>query len=632
MCGICGVLKYNTDNTVIEKKMLNRMNSSLQHRGPDEEGIYIDSHSGVCIGLGHRRLKIIDLSQAGSQPMRNEDGTIWLVINGEIYNYQQLRIDLEDRGHRFISHSDAEVVLHLYEDFSEECLSYLRGMFAFAIWDSKKEKLFLARDRVGKKPLLYYYDGRYFCFASEFSALLASGLIDKEINYQAIDQYLTFGYVPAPNTIYKKIFKLLPAHYGVLQNNNFKLQKYWELDYSHKIIISEEEATRELMRLLKIAVKMRLASDVPLGAFLSGGIDSSTVVALMSQLTNKVKTFSIGFDDTDFNELKYARNIVNLFSTEHHEFIVKPKALEILPLLVERYGEPYADSSAIPTYYVSRETKKFVTVALNGDGGDESFAGYERYQAMKLAEGYNRLPPFFREGIRKAILYFLPDSPDFKNKGRRIRRLFENISMPFCARYCRWVSMMSDKEKNQLYHHDFKKQLNNDNPADWLRDYPDLPNDMELVDRLLATDIKTNLANDLLVKMDIASMANSLETRSPFLDQNVMEFAARLPGNFKLKGLIKKHILKKAIKNLLPSENIYRSKMGFGIPVGKWMRGQLKDFTQDVLFSHSALKRGYFEPDTLRDYVNSHLSGNVDCGFGLWSLLMLELWHQKFID
>ncbi|MBM3251170.1 MAG: asparagine synthase (glutamine-hydrolyzing) [Candidatus Omnitrophica bacterium] len=626
MCGIAGIINYSQSN--ISEQLIRKMCSQMIHRGPDGEGIY----AGANAGLGHRRLKIIDLSEAGRQPMRNEDGTLQLVLNGEIYNYRQLRRELEGRGHRFISCSDAEVVVHLYEDFAEGCLSYLQGMFALAVWDSKKGRLFLARDRLGKKPLLYYYDGQHFCFASEFRALLSSGLIDKEINYNAINQYLTFGYIPAPNTIYNKIFKLLPAHYGILQDNKFRLQKYWELEYSPKIIISEEEAAEELLRILKEAVKRRLASDVPLGAFLSGGIDSSTVVALMSQLTGKVKTFSVGFDDADFDELKYARNIAELFSTEHHEFVVRPKALEVLPLLVERYGEPYADSSAIPTYYVSCETKKFVTVALNGDGGDESFAGYERYQAMKLAESYNRLPLFFREAMRKVALRLLPDSPHVKNRRRKIRRFLENVSMPFYPRYCRWVSMISYREKDMLYHPGFKQQLDNYNPADWLRDYPALPNDMGLVDRLLATDIKTNLANDLLVKMDIASMANSLETRAPFLDQDVMQFSARLPGNFKIKGLIKKYILKKAIKNLIPAENIYRAKMGFGVPVGTWMRNELKDFTREILFSSRALKRGYFNPDNLRGYINRHIDGNKDHSLGLWSLLMLELWHQRFID
>lgn len=630
MCGICGIVDYSRNSSLTDD-MIRRMCTAMTHRGPDDEGIFIKK--GLpSVGLGHRRLSIIDLSLAGHQPMTNEDESVRLVFNGEVYNYKELRAGLEVKGHKFFSHTDIETVIHLYEEYGEDCVKYLRGMFAFAIWDEKQDRLFFARDRIGKKPFLYYYDDRYFCFASEFSALLKSGLVDKKIDHESINKYLTFGYVPAPTTIYKKAFKLLPAHYGILENGKLTLQKYWDLDYSLKITISEKEATQELIKLLKEAIALRLGSDVPLGVFLSGGIDSSTIVALMSQFVNKVKTFSIGFEDEDYNELTYARNIAKYFSTDHHEFIVKPKALEILPLLVEHYGEPYADSSAIPTYYVARETKKYVTVALNGDGGDESFAGYERYQAMVIAERYNRIPAILRDNLAHVVIGLLPDVFDFKDKRRRLRRFLENASAPFYTRYCRWVSMIDENTKNKLYTNDFRQKLSHVSPADWLRDYPDLPKNMELVDRLMATDIKTNLANDLLVKMDIASMANSLETRSPFLDQEIMQFVARLPCKFKLKGLTKKYILKKSIKNLLPRRNIYRPKMGFGVPVGKWMRGELRDYVKDILLSKHALNRGYFNPDCLKDQVNQHINGVRDHTFGLWTLLMLELWHQEFID
>lgn len=631
MCGICGIVDYK-ENGIINRDVLHRMCTQMKLRGPDGEGIYIGPHSKPAVGLGHRRLKIIDLSDAGNQPITNEDRSLWLVLNGEIYNYQQLRKDLENKGHRFRSHTDAEVVLHLYEDFAEGCLSYLRGMFAFALWDEKENKLFLARDRIGKKPFLYYYDNQYFCFASEFSALLASGLFNKDINYAAIDKYLTFGYVPAPETIYRKVFKMLPAHYAIFKDGRLSLQKYWELDYSQKIDISEKEAGQELVKILKEAVSLRLASDVPLGVFLSGGIDSSMVTALMSELTHKVKTFSIGFDNADFDELKYARNIAKYFSTDHHEFIVKPKAIEILPLLVERYGEPYADSSAIPSYYVSRQTKQYVTVALNGDGGDESFAGYERYQAMAFAEGYNRLPAFFRSGLSQAVIRLLPDSVNFKNKRRRLRRLFENVSLPFYLRYCRWVCMINEDDKNNLYHEDFKKQLDNNDPAGWLKNYPALSDKMDLVDCLMAIDIKTNLSNDLLVKMDIASMANSLETRSPFLDHRLMQFAAGLPSKYKMKGFTKKYILKKVAQELIPRKNIHRRKMGFGVPVGDWFRNDLKDFLYENLLSTIALGRGYFKPEVVKNMVKKHISKQKDYTFQLWVLLMLELWHQRFVD
>ncbi len=348
MCGICGIVNYRKDSIVGEAAISN-MCMELKHRGPDDGGVYL-SKGSPSVGLGHRRLSIIDLSQAGHQPMGNEDGSVWLVFNGEIYNYRYLRDELKKQGHIFKSDSDTEVMIHLYETYGEECISRLRGMFAFAIWDEKKKTLFLGRDRVGKKPLLYYRSGNAFCFASEFSSILASGLIDKETDLKAVNYYLTFGYIPAPFSIYKGVFKLPPAHMLILKDGDIRLKRYWRLDYSGKIKISEQEASEEVLRLLKEAVKIRLYSDVPLGAFLSGGIDSSTVVGLMSQVSDsRVKTFSIGFEESDYSELKYARAIAERFGTEHHEFIVKPNAIEILPTLVERYGEPYADSSCIPT-------------------------------------------------------------------------------------------------------------------------------------------------------------------------------------------------------------------------------------------------------------------------------------------
>ena len=630
MCGICGII--DLDGKPVRKEIISHMCATLIHRGPDGEGVYISSQSKPSAGLGHRRLKIIDLTEAGHQPMTNEDGSVWLTFNGEIYNYQQLRKDLRDKGHQFRSNTDAEVVLHLYEDFAEDCLSYLRGMFAFAIWDERKGELFLARDRLGQKPLLYYHDSHHLCFASEFSALLVGGQIDRNINDKAIDQYLTFGYVPAPETIYKGIFKLLPGHYGVYKDGKLNFKKYWDLDYSHKIAISEEEAALELIRQLKEAVSLRLSSDVPLGIFLSGGLDSSAVTALMSQLTNRVRTFSIGFEEADFNELEYARIVSRCFSTDHHEFMVKPKALEILPLLVERYGEPYADSSAIPSYYVAKETRKYVTVALNGDGGDESFAGYDRYQAMVLAKSYNHLPSILQDGLSRAIISIAPDRLNYKNRRKRLRRFLENASLPFYSRYCNWISIINDTEKNRLYSEGFKQKLGNSKSEDWLRDYPNLSRDVKLVDRLMAIDIKTNLANDLLVKMDIASMANSLETRSPFLDHKFMEFAAKLPPEYKMKRLIKKYILKKAIKDLIPKEILQRRKMGFAVPVGEWFRNNMKGFLREILLSQSSLNRGYFKPEVIKNMVNQHIDKRVDYTFQLWSLLMLELWHQRFID
>ncbi|MDD4979780.1 MAG: asparagine synthase (glutamine-hydrolyzing) [Candidatus Omnitrophica bacterium] len=628
MCGICGILDYR--GTAIKKDLLLSMCRAMPHRGPDDEGIYIDIPvSGPCVGLGHRRLKIIDLSQAGHQPMPNEDKTVWIVFNGEVYNFKELRAELIEKGHVFQSNTDTECVIHLYEEYGEDCVSYLRGMFAFAIWDRKSQILILARDRVGKKPVLYYHKDNKFCFASEFCALLAGDAIDREINPETIDYYLTLGYIPAPLTIYKDIFKLPAAHILVLKNNALTIKKYWELNYKDKIKISEQEAAEEVLRLLKEAVSIRLYSDVPLGAFLSGGIDSSTVVALMSQLSaNKIKTFSIGFQESNYDELKYARNIAERFDTEHREFIVKPEALRIIPLLVERYGEPYADSSCIPTYYVSQQTRQYVTVALNGDGGDELFAGYERYQAMLAAERIPKMAKKIISGFSAA----LPDSVNFKSKARRFKRFLTGAVLPAQLRYIKWIGIFDDSLKKNVYSENFMGLTSQTDVLSFIKPFLDTSCGMSTIDSLLLTDTVTYLPYDLLVKVDITSMANSLEARSPFLDQRLMEFVARLPAEYKMKNFVKKYILKKAVKDLVPRENIHRKKMGFGVPVGEWFREELKDFTYETLLSTAASRRGYFKTIAIKNIIDQHISRQKDYTFHLWSLLMLELWHRRFID
>ena len=562
MCGICGILQYTKEK--ISADSVASMCRRMRHRGPDDQGIYIDTYaSNLSLGLGHQRLKIIDLSESGHQPMSNERKTIWTVFNGEIYNYKELKAELVNKGHVFKSNTDTECIVHLYEEHGEDCVKYLRGMFAFAIWDRESQTLMLARDRVGKKPVLYYHKDNRFCFASEFQALLENNFITKEIRPESIDYYLTYGYIPAPLTIYKDVYKLSPAHTLVIRNNTLKVKKYWELNCKDKIKISEQEAADEVLRLLKEAVKVRLVSDVPLGAFLSGGIDSSAVVALMSQLSaNKVKTFSIGFDDADYDELKYAKNIANRFDTEHREFIVRPKALDILPLLVERYGEPYADSSCIPTYYVAQQTKQYVTVALNGDGGDELFAGYERYQAMLAAE---KIPDMAKKML-SGFSTFLPDSVNFRSRARRIKRFINGAILPLQTRYLKWVSIFDDNLKRSICSDDFIKSVPQDNVLNFIALFLNVPHGASLIDALLFTDTMTYLPNDLLVKVDITAMANSLEARSPFLDQRLMEFAAQLPAEYKMKNFIKKYILKKAIKNLVPRENVHRKKWALGFP------------------------------------------------------------------
>ncbi|MBN1912816.1 MAG: asparagine synthase (glutamine-hydrolyzing) [Candidatus Omnitrophica bacterium] len=628
MCGICGIIDYNKGSSVKQETIV-KMCSRMEHRGPDDAGVHIQGDGAFSVGLGHRRLKIIDLSFAGHQPMSNEDGTIWLVFNGEVYNYHELRESLLKKNHRFKSNSDTETVVHLYEEYGPDCVKHLRGMFAFAIWDKINNTLLLARDRVGKKPLVYSQEEGVFCFASEFSALLESGRVKKEVNFEAIHHYLTFGYVPAPLTIYKNVFKLPPAHKLVLKKDNISLERYWELDYFKKLRIPEEEAAEEVLRLLKESVRIRLYSDVPLGAFLSGGIDSSAVVGLMSQLSDKkVWTFSVGFNEKDYDELRYAKVVAEKFNTEHHEFIVRPKALEVLPLLVERYGEPYADSSCIPSYYVARQTRQHVTVALNGDGGDELFAGYERYQAMALAES---LPiPLWK--ILSGISGVLSDSVNAKNSVRRLKRFLKGAAMPYQQRYLKWIGICDESMKKNIYSPEFFKKISSADPLQFIRPFLDYAGGVFSPDYLLRTDTMTYLPGDLLVKMDIASMANSLEARSPFLDHKLMEFVVSLPAEYKMKNFIKKYILKKAVRGLVPEENIRRRKMGFGVPVGEWFRGELREFLCQNILSEKALSRGYFDPGAIKNIVKLHIERKADYAFLLWTLLMLELWHERFID
>jgi asparagine synthase (glutamine-hydrolysing) len=627
MCGIVGFV--NADASPANRSLLERMNAAIRHRGPDEDGYLCDG--GVALAM--QRLAIIDLA-GGQQPIHNADRTKWIVFNGEIYNYRDLRKDLESRGHQLFTNSDTEAILRLYEDFGADCVQHLRGMFAFAIWDSVDRSLFIARDRVGKKPLLYSHrPNGDLVFGSEFTALLEHPAVSREIDHQAIDAYLSFTCVPAPMTAYKEIRKLEPGHWLRWKNGEIETKRYWRPDFSKKIDISEEEAIQETTRLLRESTSLRMISEVPLGAFLSGGVDSSVVVALMAQESSTpVKTFSIGFDDEEYSELKYARIVADHVGAEHHEFVVKPDALEILPTLVEHYGEPYADSSAVPTYYVARETRKHVTVALNGDGGDESFAGYERYVAMRMAESYRKIPGFLRKPFLEFPVSLLPTSEVRRSRVRDAQRFFRSASKPRVERYLQLNSAFDRAAKSELYTRDFAAELNGHDAADVLGKWFKTANGSGIVDTTMMVDQMTYLPNDLLVKVDIASMANSLEARSPFLDHNVIEFAAKLPESLKLNGTDTKSFLKKVAARLVPREVIYRRKMGFGVPVGKWFRAEMKDFVREVLLSEKSLNRGVVRPEAIRRYVDEHTEARQDHSFRLWTLLMLELWFQRFID
>jgi asparagine synthase (glutamine-hydrolysing) len=627
VCGIVGIVRP-AEATPVDRDLLARMCEAIRHRGPDEDGYYFNGP----VGLAMRRLAIIDLA-GGQQPIHNQDASAWIVFNGEIYNYPELREQLEKLGHRFYTNSDTEAIIHAYDEYGADCPKHLRGMFAFAIWDEKRQELFLARDRVGKKPLLYAEANGQLIFASEFSALLLHPDISREVDRAAIDYYLSFACVPAPLTAYRSIRKLEPGHTLRWRAGQIKLERYWLPDFNRKIKISEEEAGERAVAILREAVRVRLMSEVPLGAFLSGGIDSSAVVALMSEQSSEpVKTFSIGFEEQDFSELHHARRVAEHVGADHHEFIVRPDAMEVLPTLVEHYGEPYADSSAIPTYYVARETRKHVTVALNGDGGDECFAGYERYAAMQLAEKYHRLPGILRRRLVEQAVELLPGSEKERNRFARVKRFVRAASLPRTERYLRWVSVFYGEAKRELYSESFRRETENLRAAAFLESWFSRANGAGVLDATLLTDTMTYLPNDLLVKVDIASMAVSLEARSPFLDHHVIEFAASLPEKYKLRGLTTKYILKRVLKRLLPTENLERPKMGFGVPIGHWFRHEMRGFVRDTLLSEKALKRGLFNPASVRHMVEQHTSGQQDFAYHLWTLLMLELWFARFID
>ncbi len=636
MCGIAGIISSRGE---LSERQLIPMIDAQSHRGPDDSGAWSD---GSC-ALGHRRLSIIDLSESGRQPLTDQEERLWITFNGEIYNFQELRQELESFGYHFRTRTDTEVIVNAYHKWGADCLKKLRGMFAFGIWDRRNRRLFLARDRVGKKPLFYTQVGDKFLFASELQGLLAVAETPREINLQAIDRYLSYGYIPAPDTAYRNIYKLPPAHYLTIDVKHdgleTRIDRYWTLSYSPKLKIDEDEAAEILREKLTEAVRLRMISDVPLGAFLSGGIDSSIVVGLMARLSSQpVKTFSIGFKEAAYNELDHARRIADRWGTDHHEFVVEPDALAILPTLVRHFGEPYADSSALPTFYVSQITRQHVTVALNGDGGDESFAGYERYLGNYIAERMQSTP-----GVAWAasmLSRVIPDSTNPKSRARQAHRFLSVATQPMAGRYARWLTFFDDEKKAHLYNSDFKAQLNGgyDKSQDgWLgglfAQMPVLdPPGLDPIDAAMAVDVVSYLPYDLLVKVDITSMANSLEARSPFLDHEVMEFAASLPMEVKLRGRQLKYLLKSSFSDLLPPENVNRRKMGFGVPLAQWFRSSLRELLLDALQSRGSLLRAYFESEEIDRLVNDHMSKRADNSFQLWNLLMLELWQREFID
>jgi asparagine synthase (glutamine-hydrolysing) len=610
MCGICGYINLNGKPT--DQEIVERMNQTLVHRGPDDAGV------------------VIDLA-GGRQPMSNEDSSVWVICNGEIYNFRTLRAELEQRGHQLTSYSDTEVITHLYEEYGNEFLRHLRGMFALAIWDSRQQRLLLARDRVGKKPLFYFHDGRQFIFASEIKAILAHPAVTRRVRVEAIPAYLTYGYVPTPDTLFANIQRLPPGHLLTVDAQGLRVRPYTDSDVARPrpapVGYGQQDYVREVRRLFREAVALRMISDVPLGAFLSGGLDSTAVVAVMSELSAEpVKTFAIGFaDEPSFNELEYARLAAQRYGTDHYEFVVQAEAWDLIPKLVWHHDEPFADSSAIPTYLVAQLTRQHVTVALSGDGGDELFAGYERFAAARLVQRYRRVPGWIRRLVL-STLDFLPESTAYRDVVRRARRFAQGAELPLLEGYLGWVSIFSDELRDQI----LDRTLEFTSISDYHQYWDDVAGDD--IARLLYLNIQTYLLDDLLVKADRASMANSLEVRSPFLDSELVRFAATIPSELKLKGTTTKHILKQAFADLVSPEIVHRPKHGFGVPVGRWFRTSWRDYIQEMLLSPRALQRGYFAEEGLRWLIDQHVSGRRDFGHALWTLLTLELWHQSFID
>ena len=625
MCGICGI--YNLDGLSVDRDLLKRMNSTMVHRGPDDEGYFIDEN----IGLGHRRLSIIDLN-TGQQPIFNEDGTKVIVFNGEIYNFPDLKTELETKGHWFKTKTDTEAIVHGYEQWGADCVSHLRGMFAFAIWDKKEKSLFLARDRLGKKPLYYYADEKKIIFASELKAILEDKRVQRELNLEGLSDYLSLGYVPAPKSIFKHISKLLPGHTLLYKNNNLLLRKYWDLQFNPRQDVSIDQYCDAILETLKESVKMRLVSDVPLGAFLSGGIDSSAVVALMASLKKEpVITNSIGFTEKEFNELGYAKETAEYFKTDHREYTVSPDAVEIVKKLSWHFDEPFADSSSIPTYYVSKMTRQSVTVALSGDGGDENFGGYRRYYFDRLE---NEIRNFIPQPIRRYLIgniARLYPKADWLPQVFRAKTLLTNISKDPINGYFNSMSLFLPPMKEKLLSGDFKANLKGYDSAGVFRDYYNNSDTEDPLSRTQYIDFKTYLVDDILTKVDRASMANSLEVRVPLLDHVFVELIAQIPSHLKLNGRTSKYIFKKALGGILPTEIMDRKKWGFGIPVGKWLRKEIREVAEETLFNQRSDVKSFFNQKYVKWLWEQHLSGMRDFTQPLWTLLMFQLWADRFM-
>ena len=631
MCGIYGYLSLREN---VQSEILRAMGETLKHRGPDDEGKWMQNSGQLSVGLGHKRLTIIDLSSAGQQPMANEDGRIWITYNGEIYNFRELRDELEKNGHTFKSRSDTEVIIHLYEEMGVGCLERLKGMFAFALWDHNQQTLFLARDRIGKKPLHYALYGGGIAFASEIKALLRHPKVTREIDLSSLNKYLTFEYVPAPHTIFKSIKKLEPGHYLLHQNGKVEVKKYWDIPLADYPIgfKTEDEYVEELREILERAVRSRLVADVPVGVFLSGGIDSGLVAAFAAKTNSQIDCFSIGFDEKSFDESGYAGSVVKALSLNHRlRTFSTREMLDNLVHLPDLLDEPFADASILPSYLLSKVASEKLKVALSGDGGDELFAGYPTYQAHRIITYYDSLPEVLKNSV-KSVASRLPVSHANISTDFKIKQFLRGAGVSSEIRFFIWMGSFTEGEKKELLSNDLRAALSHDNTYEDIFAYvreSGLNKDLE---RILYLSMKLYLQDDILVKVDRAAMANALEVRCPLLDQEFVEFVCRLPMRYKLHGLKTKYLLKKAAAGILPDQIINRKKKGFGIPISKWLTDELKSYMLDYLGEERIRRQGFFNYPYVKRLIDDHLEKRNDNRKLLWTLLIFQIWHERFFE
>jgi asparagine synthase (glutamine-hydrolysing) len=626
MCGIAGKISLKEP---VDPRLIAKMCGTIAHRGPDSYGAFIEGG----VGLGIQRLAIIDL-ETGDQPIFNEDRSVVVVLNGEIYNFQELRAQLSKSGHTFSTRSDTEVIVHLYEEYGDDCVRHLRGMFAFALWDNRRQRLLLARDRIGKKPLYYAFKHDCLWFGSEAKAILRDPAVPREVDYGAIDAFLQYQHVPSSYCAFSALSKLGAGHVLVFDNGTIQTHRYWKLSYEKRESesASDEEMRESIRSHLLEATRLRLRSDVPLGAFLSGGVDSSAVVAAMAQqVSGRVKTFTIGFPIARLDERSYAREIAEVFDTDHHEFVVEPDIVEMLPRLAWHYSEPFADQSAVPSFYLSEMTRAHVTVALNGDGGDESFGGYRRYFGNDMARRLERVPKLTSKAFALALARVGTGSKQDSLRARLLR-LSRALQLDAPDRYAMWIACFDRREREQIYTHEFLARVRTTDVGAVVRDPYEASDAPTLIERLLDVDTQTFLADQLLVKMDVASMAESLEVRSPLLDQSFMEMAAGFPLSAKVSGATSKRLLKDAVRPWIPHHILDRPKQGFTMPIAEWLRQELRALPAAILLSPSARDRGLFRPEEIERLIIDHQRGATDNSNKLWALLQLELWFRTYID